>query len=295
MQRFPNSRFCQNLLDLPQSSPIIISTLRPVRRCRDDRAVLEASVSVINAVDAEPSGPMTKLMGVWTPGDDYMLHLKNRSPATAPGVFCSVNGFERSIQDAVGMASRRAFRDENIDDYARILATRMEESDCGFCVFLPISWVNRILSKTNWRDVSAYIDDKINDRDTVALVCPFALQKGYALVCVDFVTVEIHLFNAEDKDIASYTAIFSAFKEFLVSEMSSDKFSSWRYILANRSNRRIPNVPAVNSGPLVCVLMDILSQSVAYETVDQYVDNASMPRVRAMLYNFMHGFNYSNP
>ena len=286
--------------------------IRPKRRCaqqHQDADYLTCYATAFNLTEdaTKINDTLRNLRRIWAPDN----HLKDsKFKLQIPDhVFCSLNGQETLKETAVPML-KGAYNEQYVGNFSDLIALRVKESKDPFkSVFLSMEIGREILHQTDSKKVVAEILKLLEyEEKTHALFCPIQLKyvKGtkynghaFALICFDFSGKDSKLYifsNLHKKLKDECNAALNAFRE-VAEELS--------YCVTNAENRNpvltcaainagvdLSTIAEIHSGPLACVLMDVLSQSdVSCESVGEYVQNSDMKKIRAMRFLFMSGFH----
>jgi hypothetical protein len=249
------------------------------------------------AEDTVTHKTLSKLEKIWTPGNASMKELK-RSGSCISDVFCSFKGQNTSTEEARGI-STIAYNERNMDDYSNIIQIRVNLTNTSLedhCVMLPMRMGTMIMDQADTNEVFDFIYDRMSfERGTMATFCPVKLEEGFGLICMDYTETTVHLFSFEP-DQSSFLHKVEKFVTFCNDYFypidALPEALPWKLKMCNL-HTNAPCIKSCHSAPAVCVLMDILSQSVGYSEVKTYMAPKLMREINAKIFCFMLGFHYS--
>ena len=240
---------------------------------------------------------LSKLEEIWTPGNASMKELK-RSGSCISDVFCSFKGQNTSTEEARGI-STIAYNERNMDDYSNIIQIRVNLTNTSLedhCVMLPMRMGTMIMDQADTNEVFDFIYDRMSfERGTMATFCPVKLEEGFGLIFMDFTETTLHLFSFEivqSSFLQNIEKFVSFCNDFFYPIEDLPEALPWKLEMCSLHNKA-PFIRSSYSAPAVCVLMDILSQSVEYSDVHLYMAQKLMPEINAKIFCFMLGFHYS--
>ena len=242
---------------------------------------------------------LSKLEKIWTPGNASMKELK-RSGSDISNVFCSFRGQNTSMEEARGI-STIAYSERNMDDFSKIVEIRVNLTNNrpnDHCVILTMQMGTMIMHQadTSAGEVADFIYDHMSfERGTMATFCPVRLDEGFGLICMDYTETTMDLFSFEP-DQSSFLHKVEKFVTFCNDYFypidALPEALPWKSKMCNL-HTNAPRIKSCHSAPAVCVLMDILSQSVGYSEVKNYMAPKLMREINAKIFCFMLGFHYS--
>jgi hypothetical protein len=276
-----------------------LPTKRPKRQCTQhgEREMLKIIAEAFARRDEEESCTLLHLRDVWTPENPILQDVKHKG-SVASGIFCSLNGHVTTNIEAISML-KKAYSEQSMDNYSLLLRLKMEKSGAKYHnIFIPMALGRDVLKGAMDNAHQYVLNNMLEDEVTHAIFCPIHLDSRIALVCCHLTDESLYLFSTGKEKAADH--IFSAFQQFItglsvkVVKMNGDAIQSAIFTRQPiNADIDLSKFAAVHSGPLVCVLMDILSnKTVEFDSIAEYVHNKDMRIVRAWIFTFMHGFNF---
>jgi hypothetical protein len=268
-------------------------------RFSGERQMLEIMAEALDLRDKRKSATLKNLKEIWTPDNPFLKELKNENSVTS-GIFCSLNGCVTTNIEAASML-KTAYSPQFVDNYSKLLMLKTDSSDADpHYIFLPMALGGNIVNGATDDAQRFVVDNMLEEEETRAIFCPIQLNSSIALVCCHLADKSLYLFSTGTAQ-AEVDNIFSAFQLFItalsvrVVEINGDATLSAIFTRKPiNAGVDLSSIAAKHSGPLVCVLMDILSiEWVPFNSIAKYVHKDDMHVVRAMIFIFMHGFSYS--
>lgn len=273
---------------------------RPRRKCthrEGEHRMLKTMEEAFTLRGGFESDTLLNLRQIWTLENPFLQDVKHRG-SVINGIFCSMDGHVTTNIAATPML-KKAYSEPFMDNYSLLLRLKMEEGGANYNnIFIPMA-LGRDILKGSMDNAHQYVlDNMLEDEVTHAIFCPIRFDSRIALVCCHLTDESLYLFSTGKEMAADH--IFSAFQQFItglsfkVVEMNGDAIQNAVFTRQPiNADIDLSGFAAVHSGPLVCVLMDILSnKTVDFDSIAEYVHHNDMRIVRAWIFTFMHGFNF---